>query len=133
MACDWKDPHKISLSERKGLSIVFDTPTVILKEFIENVYFEEKKSADDKNAKLPSMLLLCTFQTGESRQVTHLQFTSWPDYGIPPSSGFLDFLFRVRACQVDAVKLMEPEWQGHPSGPPIVVHCSAGIGRTGKQ
>ena len=73
-----------------------------------------------------------SFQTQESRQVTHLQFTSWPDYGIPPSSGFLDFLFRVRACQADAVKLMEPEWQGHPLGPPIVVHCSAGIGRTGE-
>lgn len=76
-------------------------------------------------------LLVHNTQTQESRQVTHLQFTSWPDYGIPPSSGFLDFLFRVRACQADAVKLMEPEWQGHPLGPPIVVHCSAGIGRTG--
>ena len=70
-------------------------------------------------------------QTGEFRYIKHLQFTSWPDYGIPPATGFLDFLLRVRACQQDSVQLLEPAWQGHPNGPPIIVHCSAGIGRTG--
>ncbi|WAR00677.1 PTN9-like protein [Mya arenaria] len=70
-------------------------------------------------------------QTGEMRNIKHLQFTSWPDYGIPPASGFLEFLLRVRACQADSLKFVEPGWSGHPNGPPIVVHCSAGIGRTG--
>ncbi|KAL3866376.1 hypothetical protein ACJMK2_043679 [Sinanodonta woodiana] len=76
-------------------------------------------------------LLLHNSKVGLSRQVTHLQFTSWPDYGIPPATGFLDFLFRVRACQADATKMLCDSWRGHPNGPPMVVHCSAGIGRTG--
>ncbi|KAK3096744.1 hypothetical protein FSP39_002853 [Pinctada imbricata] len=77
-------------------------------------------------------LFLHNTKTGESRQVYHLQFTSWPDYGVPrTASAFLDFLFRVRSCQVEATKSLGSSWQGHSNGPPMVVHCSAGIGRTG--
>ncbi|XP_064618737.1 tyrosine-protein phosphatase non-receptor type 9-like isoform X2 [Lineus longissimus] len=77
-------------------------------------------------------LVLQNVGTGESREVTHLQFTSWPDYGVPrTAAAFLDFLFRVRQCQQDAMKRLSEVWTGHPLGPPIVVHCSAGIGRTG--
>ncbi|RUS84290.1 hypothetical protein EGW08_007934, partial [Elysia chlorotica] len=78
-----------------------------------------------------SHLMLHNTNTGESRELVHLQFTSWPDYGVPPAAPFLDFLFKVRAVQESATKEVGSEWTGHPLGPPIVVHCSAGIGRTG--
>uniref|UniRef100_A0A8C4NQY7 Receptor-type tyrosine-protein phosphatase n=2 Tax=Dicentrarchus labrax TaxID=13489 RepID=A0A8C4NQY7_DICLA len=53
------------------------------------------------------------------RLVTQLHFTSWPDFGVPFSPiGMLKFLKKV--------KVVNPSFSG-----PIVVHCSAGVGRTG--
>lgn len=71
-------------------------------------------------------------KTDEVRCVSHWQFTSWPDYGVPASArAMLNFLQRAREKQAEMVKSLGDLWAGHPRGPPIVVHCSAGIGRTG--
>ncbi|XP_013403670.1 tyrosine-protein phosphatase non-receptor type 9 isoform X1 [Lingula anatina] len=79
-----------------------------------------------------STLVIQNPKTEEHRTVTHFQFTSWPDYGVPHSaSGFLDFMFRVRRHQEQRVSELGGSWKGHPLGPPIIIHCSAGIGRTG--
>ncbi|XP_054646153.1 receptor-type tyrosine-protein phosphatase C isoform X2 [Dunckerocampus dactyliophorus] len=53
------------------------------------------------------------------REVTHIQFISWPDHGVP---GEPHLLLKLRR-RVNAFKNIF-------SGP-IVVHCSAGVGRTG--
>ncbi|XP_064371849.1 receptor-type tyrosine-protein phosphatase C isoform X2 [Dromaius novaehollandiae] len=53
------------------------------------------------------------------RDVTHIQFTSWPDHGVPEDSHLLLKLRR-------RVNALSNFFSG-----PIVVHCSAGVGRTG--
>ncbi|XP_057663136.1 tyrosine-protein phosphatase Lar isoform X3 [Diorhabda carinulata] len=55
----------------------------------------------------------------ERRELKQLQFTAWPDHGVPDHPApFLQFLRRVRT--------LNPLDAG-----PIIVHCSAGVGRTG--
>lgn len=76
--------------------------------------------------------LLFSSKERQKRQVTHFQFLSWPDYGVPSSAASLiDFLRVVRNQQRLAVSSMGVRAKGQCPEPPIVVHCSAGIGRTG--
>lgn len=77
-------------------------------------------------------MLFFILQTDETRKISHWQFTSWPDYGVPTSAmAMLNFLQKVREQQAQMVRELGDTWAGHTKGPPIVVHCSAGIGRTG--
>ncbi|XP_021108501.1 receptor-type tyrosine-protein phosphatase delta isoform X31 [Heterocephalus glaber] len=57
--------------------------------------------------------------SSEKREVRQFQFTAWPDHGVPEHpTPFLAFLRRVKTCNP-------------PDAGPMVVHCSAGVGRTG--
>ncbi|KAM3864531.1 tyrosine-protein phosphatase non-receptor type 9 [Diretmus argenteus] len=77
-------------------------------------------------------LELYNTQTGERREVCHYLYVSWPDFGVPKcASAMLDFREHVLQMQEAAVRSLGPSWTGPPGGPPVVVHCSAGIGRTG--
>ncbi|KAM9640205.1 tyrosine-protein phosphatase non-receptor type 9 isoform 3-T3 [Morphnus guianensis] len=79
-----------------------------------------------------TILEIHSSETRERRLVSHFQYLSWPDYGVPSSAATLiDFLGAVKQQQRVAVSALGPRFKGHPGGPPIVVHCSAGIGRTG--
>jgi protein tyrosine phosphatase len=58
-------------------------------------------------------------ESSAPRRLVQYQFTGWPDFGVPSTAdGLLDILAVVESKTSDE------------SGP-LVVHCSAGIGRTG--
>uniref|UniRef100_A0A671U1E5 Tyrosine-protein phosphatase non-receptor type 9 n=1 Tax=Sparus aurata TaxID=8175 RepID=A0A671U1E5_SPAAU len=68
----------------------------------------------------------------QTREVCHYLYVSWPDFGVPKSaSAMLDFREHVLQRREAAVQSLGSSWTGPPGGPPVVVHCSAGIGRTG--
>ncbi|XP_034065376.1 receptor-type tyrosine-protein phosphatase F isoform X26 [Gymnodraco acuticeps] len=57
--------------------------------------------------------------SSEKRELRQFQFMAWPDHGVPEyPTPILAFLRRVKACNP-------------PDAGPMVVHCSAGVGRTG--
>ncbi|XP_077902135.1 receptor-type tyrosine-protein phosphatase eta isoform X3 [Ictidomys tridecemlineatus] len=60
-------------------------------------------------------------QTSESHPLRQFHFTSWPDHGVPDTT---DLLINFRYLVRDYMKQSPPE-------SPVLVHCSAGVGRTG--
>ncbi|PAA59612.1 hypothetical protein BOX15_Mlig020360g1, partial [Macrostomum lignano] len=66
--------------------------------------------------------LLTLTATGETRDLVQFQYLTWPDFGVPHTPGaFLNFLMAVRRAGLLSDCLNRPP----------IVHCSAGIGRTG--
>ncbi|XP_046589838.1 uncharacterized protein LOC107223610 isoform X2 [Neodiprion lecontei] len=54
----------------------------------------------------------------DKREITHLHYTGWPDHGVPMyTQSLVAYLKKILAT---------PAGKG-----PVVVHCSAGVGRTG--
>ncbi|KOC66469.1 Receptor-type tyrosine-protein phosphatase kappa [Habropoda laboriosa] len=54
----------------------------------------------------------------EARKIEHLHYTAWPDHGVPMSThSVVTYLKKLLATS--------------PGNGPVVVHCSAGVGRTG--
>uniref|UniRef100_A0A8C4DIL8 protein-tyrosine-phosphatase n=1 Tax=Dicentrarchus labrax TaxID=13489 RepID=A0A8C4DIL8_DICLA len=60
-------------------------------------------------------------KTAETRAVRHFHFTAWPDHGVPETTELL-ISFR---------HLVREHMDQYSRHSPTVVHCSAGVGRTG--
>ncbi|EJC98673.1 phosphatases II, partial [Fomitiporia mediterranea MF3/22] len=73
-------------------------------------------------------------ELGEPVFFTHLLFTHWPDFGVPEGpqekAWLLAFARLVARVNRTPPPSTPPDAVVHPD-PPIVVNCSAGVGRTG--
>ncbi|GMT14824.1 hypothetical protein PFISCL1PPCAC_6121, partial [Pristionchus fissidentatus] len=79
----------------------------------------EKTFHDGEEYSFVRRTLLVKGKDGE-RTVTQLQFLGWPDHGCPDKADAV----------LSLLKMADLEANKHPEAP-VVVHCSAGIGRTG--
>ncbi|XP_067947049.1 receptor-type tyrosine-protein phosphatase kappa-like [Watersipora subatra] len=66
-----------------------------------------------------SMSHLEVAKNGEKRTITHFNYLSWPDHGVPDIEMFVSFHRLISS------RISNSETQ------PLLVHCSAGVGRTG--
>ena len=57
--------------------------------------------------------------SGEVKELKHIQFTNWPNYGVVEDLAEL----------AEFMKAVSSEWE--EVGGPLVVHCSGGVGRSG--
>ncbi|XP_073079326.1 receptor-type tyrosine-protein phosphatase O isoform X1 [Manis javanica] len=57
----------------------------------------------------------------ETQDVMHFNYTVWPDHGVPTANAAQSILQFVHAVRQQATRCKGP----------VVVHCSAGVGRTG--
>ncbi|CAL8289630.1 unnamed protein product [Merluccius merluccius] len=77
----------------------------------------EKEAADYKIR----IFKLSPINESRGIRIWHYQYLSWPDHGVPQEpGGVLSFLAQVNAKQ-DEMR----------DAGPMIIHCSAGIGRTG--
>lgn len=67
---------------------------------------------------------------GQSKSITQLHYSSWPDFGVPTDPAHL--LSLVRICREEVRRHGQAiDDKDAYDALPIVVHCSAGCGRTG--
>ncbi|NP_001167468.1 protein tyrosine phosphatase non-receptor type 6 L homeolog [Xenopus laevis] len=84
-------------------------------------WVELVRERDTKEYKVRVLRVSIIDSTEKPRDIHHYQYLTWPDHGVPANpGGVLSFLEEVNCMQ-----------ESMPKAGPIVVHCSAGIGRTG--
>ncbi|CAO2616720.1 Receptor-type tyrosine-protein phosphatase mu, partial [Lemmus lemmus] len=92
--------------------------TELLAEYVIRTFAVEKGGAGGEANGSPSREVP---QRGihEIREIRQFHFTGWPDHGVPyHATGLLGFVRQVKS-------------KSPPNAGPLVVHCSAGAGRTG--
>ena len=84
-----------------------------------DIHIAEQQVPYWQNVILSLSLPLLQVPTNETHSVLQFHYTKWPDYGTPKlAAPLLNFLRAVHSANP-------------PDVGPIVVHCSAGVGRSG--
>jgi len=81
---------------------------------------EKEDENIDKNKIVIREIIIKNNLTNNEKTITQIHYKGWPDHGAPDiKDAYKDFLYMIK--KVDEIKNENP----------AVVHCSAGVGRTG--
>ncbi|KAF1953494.1 hypothetical protein CC80DRAFT_507007 [Byssothecium circinans] len=99
-------------------------------------YFPEKQTPSPSNEKPYVIVRKFTLANSEQpfermREITQLQYSHWPDFGAPAHPTHLLGLIEQCDAVCRQVNGGSPSAPDPPNARPILVHCSAGCGRTG--
>lgn len=89
----------------------------------------ECKSVDQREGYNCSALVVHNHATGEQRDVVHFWFNTWPDHGVPTKPGTRKVYPDTTLNMLQAVRRTRARMDQNAA--PLLVHCSAGVGRTG--
>ncbi|KAL7713138.1 Protein tyrosine phosphatase [Entamoeba marina] len=87
-----------------------------------NLLYKEQQTINRMNMRICELII--ENKTSKiKRSVVHIHFMGWPDFGVPQNvKAITDMLFISLLCRKNKISKLE--------GPPII-HCSAGLGRSG--
>lgn len=107
-------------------------PTILGTEQIPNLFHITCVSEPlQRNGYVISSLIVK--HSGQLREIRHWWYNTWPDHGVPKiekkhlTSDFLDMLDEMDIAKLDDISIKKYA----ENNAPILVHCSAGVGRTG--
>jgi protein tyrosine phosphatase len=93
-----------------------------MKKYTIKVEKKEKEEKEKNEIFKIRNLILINNQTKEEKKIVQIHFLGWPDHGIPDKDDE-----RILEAFIEINKIVD---ENKKYGP-IVVHCSAGVGRTG--
>jgi len=92
-------------------------------------YLVVRKFSTPSTSYLTTSLCMMHIPSKKQRTVWHIQYTEWPDHGCPEDvQGFISFMEEIDCVRQAAASEIPP---GKSRNTPVLVHCSAGVGRSG--
>ncbi|KAK3871834.1 hypothetical protein Pcinc_023038 [Petrolisthes cinctipes] len=89
-----------------------------------------RKHSTVTGSHVTSRLQVVDVASRKSRTIWHLQYTDWADHGCPDHiQGFISFLEEMSTLR--RYTYQEVRGVGRNRNTPVLVHCSAGVGRSG--
>jgi len=118
----WPEDQKtIRVEVYKAAYVISHCETVTRNDYKVNVLSLQKETAATGGKGAKSKNDKASVVEMESRRIYHFQFLTWPDKNVPQDPGpILSFVSDINE-----------KYAEESSDHPVVVHCSAGIGRTG--